>query len=153
MRLAKEIASAANILRMGFMALCWLGLTNEVTWFAGEVAGCHCEAARVFHYRNNWLVTQADSLHSFVDIHQRHRVFRMLKIRVHVIRRSTGKSFDVRKIHDGFVKLHDRRGEQRNNPAIVVAGVASGARWSGMRVATAPLNVISYFSYGSMVRL
>ena len=71
------------------------------------------------------LVAAADDKDGLLEIHQRHRVIRMLKIRIHVIRRSAGETFDVRKIHDGFVKLQYHRREQRNNPAIVIAGVTA----------------------------
>src|SRR5208282_3940139 len=71
------------------------------------------------------LVRAADGIDGLLEIHQRHRVIRMLKIRIHIIRRSTGETFDVRKIHDGFVKLQYHRREQRNNPTIVIAGITA----------------------------
>jgi hypothetical protein len=60
-----------------------------------------------------------------MDIHQRHGVSRILKIRTHVVRCSAGEPLDVRKIHDGLVELHDHQREQRNSPAIVIAGVTA----------------------------
>ena len=71
------------------------------------------------------LVAGADDKDGPLEIHQWHRVIRMLKIRIHIIRRSAGETFDVRKIHDGFVKLQYHRREQRNNPTIVIAGVTA----------------------------
>ena len=110
------------------------------------------ETARVFHDQTKQLVRCAYDLHELVDIHQRQRVVRILQIRIHIIRCSAGEALDVREIHDGFVKLPDRHRYQRNSPAIVIAGIA--ARRSGRRrVLTAPLNVMSYFSNGSIVRL
>ncbi len=81
---------------------------------------------RVLHSRTTRLVAQADRLYDFMDIHQRNGILRMLKVRIHVVRRSAGEALDVRKIDDGFVKLKDRAREQRNNPSVVIAGVASG---------------------------
>jgi hypothetical protein len=60
-----------------------------------------------------------------MNIHQGQGVCRILKIRVHIVRRSAGEALDVRKIHDGFVELHDHRREQRNSPTVVVASVAA----------------------------
>src|SRR5271165_350942 len=71
------------------------------------------------------LVRAADGIDGLLEIHQRHRVIGMLKIRIHIIRRSTGGTFDVRKIDDGFVKLQYHWREQRNNPTIVIAGITA----------------------------
>src|SRR5664279_1157121 len=78
-----------------------------------------------FYNQTRQLVRAADDKDGLLEIHQRHRVIRMLKIRVHIIRRSAGETFDVRKIHDGFVELQYHRREKRNNPTIVIASVTA----------------------------
>src|SRR5277367_6799224 len=74
------------------------------------------------------LVGCSDGLHEALDIHQRQGVPRMLKVGNHIVRRSAGKAFDVRKIHDGLVKLLEWYIDQRQSPAIVIAGVAAWRR-------------------------
>src|SRR5271168_683815 len=95
------------------------------------------EAARASHSSTNRLVAFTDYLHELVDIHQRYWIGRVLQIRKYVVRRSAWKALDVRKIDDGFVKLDHRHGDQRKNPAIIVAGITSGRRGWRSRAHTA----------------
>src|SRR5271165_2757151 len=94
-----------------------------IRWKKGKKNGPFSEeTARVFHNRTDRLVAQADGPHDSLDIHQRHRVSRILKIRIHIVRCSTGSALDVGKVHEGFIKFQDRYRNQRKYPAIVIAG-------------------------------
>ena len=76
----------------------------------------------------------------------------MLKIRPQVGRSAADKAPDVRELHDRLVELDHHRLDQRKNPAVVLSGVLPGeVVWTD--TGAAPLNVMSYFSYGSIVRL
>ena len=82
------------------------------------------------------------------------RVLGMLEIRNRIVRCTARESLDVRDIHDRFVKLADHRASNQSiRPAVVIVRRIDRAMFGRPGPATAPLNTMSYFSNGSMVRL
>ena len=86
-----------------------------------------------------------EMLRRVIYVKRRNRVFRMLQIGQKVCRRAARESLYARILYDGLVELLKRQVQQRYGPAIVHPGIATRRR-GGLRVGTAPLNIMSYFS-------
>ena len=67
-----------------------------------------------------------DGLRHVVRIERWNRIFRMLKIRNQIVRRTAREPFDAGILHDRLVELDQHRAEQSIRPAVVLSGVFPG---------------------------
>ena len=56
-------------------------------------------------------------------VEERHGVVGALEVGDHVVRGSAREPFDARKVDDGFIELYEDRIDEREHPAVVLAGV------------------------------
>ena len=122
-----------NTVWIGFIVVCLSVCSRSVCFLCSRVdsRAASGEAACAFHQRIKGLVACAYGLPERGWIKKRrHRVVRMLEIRIQVVRGSAGEALDVRILHDGFVKLHQHRHRAAKQPNHCHSRHSGPAKWS-----------------------